>query len=203
MKIEDYIKNYITSKDELEHANYVSNLSLKLYSELNKIFPENQFLKFDNAQTLISYSALLHDVGNFFGGLNAKKPHNKTGAKLVLENKIDNLKEDEVKIIAASIRYHRGSKPKDGKHKLYSSLKQEDKNTVLLIASIIRIADSLDRFHMQTAQNIVLTYDFDNRILTLNPGVNITFNGEIKRVFNKKKTLFEDVFRLKIYLKNE
>ena len=65
MKIEDYIKNYITSKDELEHANYVSNLSLKLYSELNKIFPENQFLKFDNAQTLISYSALLHDVGNF------------------------------------------------------------------------------------------------------------------------------------------
>ena len=46
-------------------------------------------------------------------------------------------------------------------------------------------------------------YDFDKCTLTLDPGINIIFNKGIKRVFDKKKTLFEEVFKLKIYLKND
>ena len=203
MKVEEYLKNYIKSKSSLEHAFCVKNLSLKIYDDLKKIFPDNHLLDFENAHKLIEASALLHDIGTFFGGVTALKPHNKTGAKLVFENKIDGFEENELKVVCASIRYHRGSKPKEGKHRLFSSLEQKDKNKVLVISSVLRLSDALDKLHMQSVRDIILTYDFDSSALTLNPGINIMFNRGIKRVFNKKKTLFEEVFKLKICLKND
>lgn len=203
MKVEEYIKNYITSKKGLRHAYFVRDLSLKIFNDLKKIFPENTLLDFKNSEKLISCSSLLHDIGNFFTGLNALKPHNKTGAKLILQNGIENLDENELKVVAASIRYHRGSKPKENKHKLYSSLSKADKNKVLVISSIIRLADALDDYHLQAVENIILKYDFSLRALTLKTGVNIMFDKGIKRVFDKKKTLFEDVFKIKISLVNE
>ncbi len=203
MKVEEYIKNYITSKKGLRHAYFVRDLSLKIFNDLKKIFPENTLLDFKNSEKLISCSSLLHDIGNFFTGLNALKPHNKTGAKLILQNGIENLDENELKVVAASIRYHRGSKPKENKHKLFSSLSKADKNKVLVISSIIRLADALDDYHLQAVENIILKYDFSLRALTLKTGVNIMFDKGIKRVFDKKKTLFEDVFKIKISLVNE
>lgn len=203
MRFEEYIKNYITSKKGIEHAYFVKNTSLKIFKDLKKILPDNTLLNFENSEKLITYCALLHDIGNFFTGLNSLKPHNKTGAKLVLENGIEDLKENELKIVAASIRYHRGSKPKEARHRLYSSLAKADRNKVLVISSLIRLADALDRGHMQTAENIVFKYDFDTRTLTLNTDINIMFNKGIKQVFDKKKTLFEDVFKVKVCLCDE
>ncbi len=202
MKIEEYIKNYLTSKKDLAHARYVQTVSLKLYFELKKIFPDNPLLDFENHQKLISYSALLHDIGAVFS-ISLLKPHNKVGAKLILENKIDNLEDLQTKIIALCVRYHRGSKPKENKHRMFSTLNEKNRNIVRVISSIIRLADSLDCNHLQNAQNILLTYDFNKCALTLNPQVNIIFNRGIKRVFNKKKALFEEVFKTKISLKND
>lgn len=203
MRLEDYTKNYITSKQGLKHACFVRDLSLKIFQDLKNALPNNTLLDFKNSEKLISCASLLHDIGNFFTGLNALKPHNKTGAKLVLQNGIENLDENELKIVAASIRYHRGSKPKENKHKLFSSLSKADKNKVLVISSIIRLADALDNYHIQTIENIILKYDFSLETLTLKTGINIMFNKGIKRVFDKKKTLFEDVFKIKICLLNE
>ena len=202
MKVEEYLKNYLPSKKDLEHAKYVEQISLKIYRDLLKIFPNNSLLYFKNAEKLISYSALLHDIGAFLS-TSLFKAHNKIGAKLILENKIDDLSNEEVIITALCVRYHRGSKPKEYKHKKFNALSEKNKNIVKVISSIIRLADSLDFSHMQNAQNIILAYDFANSLLTLNPKINIIFNKGIKGAFNKKKTLFEDVFKVKICLKND
>ncbi len=202
MKIEEYLRNYLNSKNDFYHAQQVERLSLEIYSKLKRIFPQNHLLNFQNAQTLISNSALLHDIGTFLS-ISLFKPHNKVGAKLILENKIDNLNDKETKIIALCVRYHRGSKPKEYKHKLFKTLDEKDKNTVKVISSILRLADSLDSNHLQNIQNIILTYDFNQSALTLNPCINIMFNRGIKRVFDKKKALFEEVFKTNIYLKND
>lgn len=201
MKLEEFLKNYLTSKNDLEHATHTKDMSLEIYSNLKKIFPNNHILDFENAEKLISYSALLHDIGTNLS-ISLLKPHNKIGAKLILENKIDDLTIEQTKIVALSVRYHRGSKPKE-KHRLFGSLNQKDKNTVKVVSSILRLADSLDCNHLQSAQNIVLMYDFNKAVLTLNPQVNIIFNKGIKRVFDKKKALFEEVFKTKIYLEND
>lgn len=202
MKVEQYIKNYCTSKNNIEHSKHVEFLSLELYARLKKIFPHNKNLQFENAEKLISYSALLHDIGAFLE-YKTQKPHNKAGCKLVLENKIDGLNEREVKVAALCIRYHRGSKPKEHKHRLFCSLDEGDKNKVRVISSILRIADALDSCHSQSVENILLTYDFRQNTLILDPGINIIFNKGMYEVFNKKKALFEDVFKVKVCLKND
>ena len=202
MSDEEYIKNYLNSKGAIEHSKHVEFLSLKIYNELKKIFPHKKILQFENAQKLISYSALLHDIGTFLE-YKTLKAHNKAGCKLVLENKIDGLSENETKTVALCIRYHRGSKPKEHKHKLFQELEQKDKNKVRVISAILRIADALDSNHMQNVENILLTYDFTCSALILDPCINIMFNKGVYEVFNKKKTLFEDVFEFKICLQNE
>lgn len=203
MRIDEYLQNYTSSKSDIEHALCVKKLSLEIYEKLSQVFPSHELLNFKNDKKLIKYSAQLHDIGTFFEGANANKPHNKTGAKLVLQNGIDDLTDNEIKVVAASIRYHRGSRPKDGKHRLYSSFEQCDKNKVRVISSVLRLADALDFNHMQQVENILLAYDFDHFTLTLNPCINIMFNMGIKGAFDKKKTLFEEVFRVKIRLEND
>ena len=202
MKIEEYLRNYLNSKSDLAHAKFVENKSLELYTKLKKIFPKNHLLNFEKAEKLISSAALLHDIGALLS-TPLLKSHNKVGAELILENKIDDFNDTETIITALCVRYHRGSKPKEHKHKIFASLNQKNKNTIRVISSILRIADSLDYNHLQNIQNIILMYDFDKCTLTLDPGINIIFNKGIKRVFDKKKTLFEEVFKLKIYLKND
>ena len=202
MKVEEYIKNYLTSKNALEHSKHTQKLSLQFYCELKKIFPKEPLLEFDNAKKLVSYSALLHDIGTFLEN-SSGRAHNKAGAKLILENKIDDLDENETKIVALCVRYHRGSKPKEHKHKLFSKLSEKDKNITRVISSIIRIADALDCNHIQNIENFIPAYDISNRALILNTDVNIMFNKGIYEVFNKKKTLFEDVFKIKICLGND
>ena len=200
MKVEEYLKNYLNSKNGLAHAKHVEEISLKIYTDFRNIFPKNDLLDFKNAQKLISYSALLHDIGTFLSP-SLLKPHNKVGSKLVMENKIDDLSEKETEIVALCIRYHRGSKPKKN-HRKFNVLDEKSKNTIKAISSILRLADALDGMHLQNVENIVLTYDFDESILTLQAQTGIINSRGIKGVFDKKKALFEDFFKLKICLKD-
>src|SRR5204862_1076419 len=54
--------------------------------------------------------------------------------------------EAERDVIANAARYHRGSEPKD-RHEAFAALNQTDKDTVIKLAAILRIADALDRRH--------------------------------------------------------
>lgn len=196
MKICNYFKNFKPTDSQREHAKCVEKLSLNIFNQLKNF----QELNFDNAEKLISYSALLHDIGNYISNKKIKQPHNKTGAKLILENKIDDLNESETKIVATAVRYHRGSHPKEGKHKLFSTLDENEKDTAAKIASIIRIADALDFNHNSLIDNLILSIDYDKQTLTIKTEINIMFNVGLYESFKKKKTLFEKVFGLKVYL---
>lgn len=201
MKLSDYRKNYLNQSGE-SHAHCVYNISLKIFKLLKNIFPNEPLLNIQNDKKLLEAASILHDIGTFLNSSGITSPHNKTGAKLILENGIEELSEEETIITALCVRYHRGAKPKE-RHKLYSKLQQSDKNKVLVISSILRLADALDCNHIQNVENISLYLDSTGRTLTLNPSIDIIFNKGMKKVFNKKKSLFEDVFKLKIYLRNE
>jgi exopolyphosphatase/guanosine-5'-triphosphate,3'-diphosphate pyrophosphatase len=54
--------------------------------------------------------------------------------------------EAERDLIANIARYHRGAPPKE-RHPDFASLNTADRNAVLKLASILRIAESLDRSH--------------------------------------------------------
>ena len=44
MKVEEFLKNYLTSKSDLEHAKHTKEISLEIYFNLKEIFPNNHLL---------------------------------------------------------------------------------------------------------------------------------------------------------------
>jgi len=198
MQIAQYFKNYQFSKTLKEHSFQVEKLSIELFEKLKTIIIHKN-IDFKNAKEILSASALLHDIGINLEKFEKNKPHNKIGARLVLENKIENFSDKEIQIIACCIRYHRGSAPNNVKHKLYASLNEDDKQKVWAVSSILRLADALDENHISIIENIELikTQTGDIEIKT---GINHQFNADLTQAFNKKKDMFEEFFKTKIYL---
>lgn len=192
----DYFKNFKASKNLREHSKQVEKLSLEIFLKLKDFVP-NKNLDFKNSKTLLQNAAFLHDIGMAFKE-NTKEKHNKIGENLVLNNGIEGLKEDEVKIIASIIRHHRGSFPNAKKHKIFRALNLYDREKVLVLASILRLADALDTNHDSCVSEIEIEKT-DGKFV-LKTDVSLDFNKGLKEVFMEKKELFEKVFKTKIEL---
>ena len=90
----------------------------------------------------MSAAALLHDVGYHI----AHESHHKHSLYLIKNSELTGFSEAERDVIANIARYHRGSLPKE-KHPEFASLNPADRETVLRLGAIVRIADALDRSH--------------------------------------------------------
>ncbi len=200
MQIEDFFKTYKASKRLKEHSYQVEKLSLELFEQLKKIIMHKN-IDFKNARKILSCAALLHDIAIGLEKFETK-PHNKLASKIILENKINSLNEKENKIVALGARYHRGATPKAHKHKLYASLDEDTKQKVWVIGSILRLADALDENHISIVENIELNLEQDGTI-TVSTGLNHEFNKDLEKTFEKKKDMFEEFFKIKIYLKKD
>ena len=78
------------------------------------------------------------------------------------------------------------------------SLSREDRIKVLKLSAIIRIADALDRAHVQRIQ----TLGIEKRDDTLEVGCDYTGDISIERYgLVSKGTLFEEVFGMKILIR--
>lgn len=199
MKIEEIIKKYGKDKD---HAYNVAKISVLLFQKLKILFPH--LLKYDNKKdlNLLKNGALLHDIGIFFEKIYDKE-HHKAGAKFILENKPDDVEDNELIILCCLIRYHRKNLPDKKKHKLYALLNKEDKLKLDYLAPIIRLADSLDTGHLNLISDVNFEYSKKLNILTLKPKVNIMLNTSILSAANRKKDFFEKVFKVKLKIKED
>jgi exopolyphosphatase/guanosine-5'-triphosphate,3'-diphosphate pyrophosphatase len=93
-------------------------------------------------RTLLSAAAILHDIGYHI----AHDSHHKHSLYLIKHSELTGFSEAERDLIANIARYHRGAPPKE-RHPDFASLNAADRNAVLKLASILRIAESLDRSH--------------------------------------------------------
>ena len=142
---------------EETHAQQVARLAERIFDYLIKTGLAN----LDRHQrTLLSAAALLHDVGYHI----AHESHHKHALYLIKHSELTGFSEAERDVIANVARYHRGSEPKE-RHEFFAVLNQADRETVRSLASILRIADALDRRH-------------DNRISDLR----CTRNGRVMQI---------------------
>lgn len=206
MQVEEYFKNFGSGiddcaiKDLKEHSNCVKNLSCQLYKELLRLnfFEKKDKELLEKNINLLLLGASLHDIGTF---LKSDKPHNKTGAKIILENKIDGLDDNQNLIVANIVRFHRGNTPKKDKQKIFNELDKDSRKIAKTFSSIVRIADALDWGHLSFCENIHLTYDNLFRTLTITVNSNIILNVGFGEVFEKKKKLFEKIFKVRLSAK--
>jgi len=129
---------------ESEHTNQVTRLSLRLFDELKSLHNLGEEERF-----WLHNAAILHDIGWIEG----QNKHHKTALRIILEDPSLLFNEQERLIIGSIARYHRAALPKK-KHAHYSSLSKQERIKVSMLASILRVADGLDRTHQSIVKDI-------------------------------------------------
>ncbi|MCL2127451.1 MAG: HD domain-containing protein [Treponema sp.] len=169
------------------HSRHVARLSVQLFDSLSKEHGMNR-----RQRMILETAAILHDIGNFIKG----SGHNRHGQYIVANSEIFGLRHNEQDIIANVIRYHKGESPSQSDIE-YISLQLEERILVLKMASILRVADALDRGHTQQIKRLAV----DRRAETIALHASGTHDISLELIgIEEKANLFQDVFGYKIVL---
>lgn len=103
----------------------------------------------EEARDVLHSAALLHDIGYCEG----YGSHHKAAYRLIMEANLPALTRRERLLVANVARYHRGARP-DSTHQGFSLLDADERNMVLLLGAILRLADGLDRSHCNAVRGI-------------------------------------------------
>jgi exopolyphosphatase/guanosine-5'-triphosphate,3'-diphosphate pyrophosphatase len=141
---------------------------------------------------MLETAAILHDVGTYI----KTSGHHKHGQYIVANSEVFGLHNDELLIIANVINYHRGDPPSSSDIE-YVQLQREERILVLKMASILRVADALDRGHSQQIKKITVERRPDTIVLH----VDRTYDLSLELMGLKEKgSMFQDVFGYKVIL---
>lgn len=167
------------------HALHVMRLAAELFDQLRRLH------RMEEAERrMLLAAAVLHDIGTFVG----YKKHHKHSLYLIGQSEIPEFTPREIEIIANVARYHRKGVPADH-HEHFTKLPAEDRQRVVRLASLLRIADALDREHLQAVRAV--------RARTTKSRVVLELEGEgdllLERwALRRKSGLFADTFGLEV-----
>ncbi len=140
---------------EPRHVHHVCQLALSLFDQLAPLHGLDA-----EDRLLLRAAALLHDIG--FSTYPSGKGHHKESARLIRAHPWKHLLPQPMEIVAQMARYHRKSLP-SSEHEAFAALPRHDQRRVESLASLLRIADGLDRTHAQNTKQITVSFD-DHRI---------------------------------------
>jgi len=133
------------------HARQVTRLALQLFDAL---VPLHGYGK--KERNLLEYAGLLHDIGWVHG----QQGHHTRSCRMILADRTLPVKKRERTIIALLARHHRKELP-DLLDRVFAGLKQKDRQRVLALAALLRIADGLDYTHANRVVSLSCTIDLD------------------------------------------
>ena len=122
---------------EEAHSRQVAALSEQIFNELEDLHGLSS-----HDRTILKCAAVLHDIGISGGG----GAHHKLSMEMILKGSLPSFTENERLVTALIARYHRKALPEPGQAP-YSSLTEDDRQRVNVLAAILRVADGLDRSH--------------------------------------------------------
>ncbi len=172
---------------ESDHFIQVRKLALGLFDGLIKWHHLSM-----RERCWLECAAILHDIGLS----KSRKGHHKKSAKLILNDNQFPFTSQERRIIANIARYHRKAFPKQNDHNL-ATLNRETLNKLKILASLLRVADSLDYTHQTIVESLKVKVDIKRIIVECVSKTNPKLE---EQAFNKKKDLFEKVFAKKMVL---
>jgi hypothetical protein len=121
------------------HSQRVCRVALQLYDRLLKAGMIPQDREYD-LRTVLRVSATLHEVGRSRGG----PKHHKRGSRMIRKMEIPlGYSSKDLQLAAMAARYHRGALPNTSQ-KGFARLTPAQQRRTLLLAGILRLADSLD-----------------------------------------------------------
>jgi exopolyphosphatase / guanosine-5'-triphosphate,3'-diphosphate pyrophosphatase len=129
-----------------EHSQHVARLAVALFDQTRAIHGLT-----DREREWLEYAAILHDVGVHISYVG----HHKHSYYLITHGDLRGFEPDEIQTIALVARYHRQTPPKR-KHEGFADLPRRLRRTVRSLASMLRLAESLDRSHAQAVAGLEL-----------------------------------------------
>ncbi|MBS0151820.1 MAG: Ppx/GppA family phosphatase [Nitrospira sp.] len=166
------------------HSLHVANLALQLFDQTRR-----EHHLGDQARTWLEYAAILHDVGYHIN----PRQHHKHAYYLIKHSDLGGLTAEDIDVVANIARYHRRSLP-TLKHEEFTSLLPRLQRTVKILASLLRIADGLDRTHFSLIQHLRVKL---GKLVTID--VHLTGDAEMELWAAKSRAdLFEQVFRRRV-----
>jgi exopolyphosphatase/guanosine-5'-triphosphate,3'-diphosphate pyrophosphatase len=141
------------------HAEHVRKLALSLFDDL----PAQEDIDGDEARILLEAAALLHDVGQ----LVRYEGHHKHSHHLITHAELAGFTPRRLQLVGLIARFHTGKPPKKD-HSSLVDLRKPDRKLVRYLASILRLADGLDRCHCQRVRKVHIDQERDGGLtLTL------------------------------------
>ncbi|MCE7974759.1 MAG: Ppx/GppA family phosphatase, partial [Leptolyngbya sp. PLA1] len=135
---------------DVAHAEHVATLSLSLYDQFRKestLIPGLASRRGERA--LLEAGSLLHDIGTFV----EYRAHHKHGMAIIRHADLPGVSDADREVLALLARFHRKKAPK-ASHPAMSALPASEREVVLRLSAILRIADGLDRRHAQTTGGV-------------------------------------------------
>lgn len=190
---------------DFAHAEQVARLAQSLFDGTRGILHDYS----EDVGHILWAAAMLHDVGTHI----ARNGHHKHSYYLIRNGGLLGHSEEQVAMIAAVARYHRGAVPKET-HEEWMSLMPSARPIVRDLSAILRVAEALDRSHRQVISELkIMMSPYDKNS---DKGKNGSGrNGAIALVpilqgaddclaeawaLNEKKAFFEDTFSVKLDL---
>jgi len=168
---------------ERHHALRVSELALRLFDDLQPLHAMG-----NTERIWLRAAALLHDIGKRQG----PRRHHKVARDIILNSPELPFRWEERVIIASIARYHRGPLP-HLRHNDFGGLEVDAQRRVAKLASLLRLADGLDKGRSSQVENV--TCEVRRRCVLL--WVMSRDLLAVDKVLRKAK-LFERVFGKKI-----
>ena len=142
---------------------------------------------------LLHVAALLHEIGNFVNS----QGHHKHSMYLILNSELFGMGQHDLLITGLIARYHRRAEPQPV-HEEYAALDRESRLTVTKLAAILRVADALDRGHLQRSRNITCTIQDGDFVI----GIPEVDDLSLEQVaLHQKGSMFEDVYGMRVVLR--
>lgn len=172
------------------HGRHVARLALSLFEQLR----DHHELEPDDRRILAA-AAVLHDIGLFIG----YRRHHKHSLYVISQSELPGLTPREILMVANVARYHRKGDPAPH-HEAFTALSEKERTRVTRLASLLRIADALDREHQQTVR--------EARVRVHNGTATLEARGTGDLILErwavqKKAALFETTLGLRLRFKEE
>ncbi len=129
---------------EVGHSHQVTRLALDLFDRLEALHGCGEA-----ARRRLLYASLLHDIG----WLEGAKGHHKASQRIIESSRELPLGDRDRRIIACIARYHRGALPKR-RHRPFGQLSSKDRQEVMRVSALLRLADGLDRSHRSVVTRV-------------------------------------------------
>ena len=170
-----------------QHIEYVEKAALQFFDETKKISGLGS-----RDRLLLQVAVILHEIGKFVHARN----HSDAAYSIIKNTILMGLDHEEINMIAMIVRLYPRENPYNSYY--YTLLPSDQKVIVSKLASILKIADSLDASHKQKGKKMQCKIREGEFVITCDASEDMSFE---KWAFEKRSVMFEDVMGIKPVLK--